>query len=45
VSTKSGELHQLYDGDKTTLAESLDFIQKTAEEIIVALTDEEQPSE
>lgn len=39
TSTRSSDYIQIYQGDITTLFESLDFIQRTATEIITALQD------
>jgi hypothetical protein len=41
VNTASADYIQLYAGDKATLAESLAFVQQTAEEILNAI----QPAE
>lgn len=40
TGTAAADYIQLYDGDKATLAESLDFIQKTAAEILAAIAGE-----
>lgn len=41
TGSASADYIQLYNGDKATLAESLDFIQQTAAEILAAVTDEQ----
>lgn len=41
TATHASDYIQLYDGDKATLAESLDFIQKTAAEILAAIGDDQ----
>ena len=38
AATQASDYIQLYNGDKDTLAESLDYVQKTAAEIIAAIT-------
>ncbi len=42
TSTAASDYIQLYQGDKDTLAESLEFIQQTAAQIISAITEEQR---
>lgn len=45
VGTHAADFIQLYDGNTDTLAESLEFVQKTAAEIITAIADDERLAE